>query len=61
MEIPLKDVITRRRLSERWQPNDLSQGQIDMKLQWLPILGGWGGGGERRRDQPNEKVPNHEF
>ena len=40
MEVPLKEVITRRRLSGSWKLNDVSKGQITMELQWLPILEG---------------------
>ena len=40
MEVPLKEVIARRRISGSWKLNDVPQGQINMELQWLPILEG---------------------
>ncbi len=40
MEVPLKEVIARRRISGTWNLNNVPQGQINMELQWLPILDG---------------------
>ena len=40
MEVPLREVIDRRRINGSWNLNDVPQGKIDMELQWLPILEG---------------------
>ena len=40
VEVPLKEVITRRRISGSWNLNDVDEGKIDMELLWLPILEG---------------------
>ena len=40
VEVSLNEVITRRRISGRWDLNDVPQGSVEMELQWLPILEG---------------------
>ncbi len=40
VEVPLKEVIARRRISGTWNLNNVLQGQINMELLWLPILEG---------------------
>ena len=40
VEVSLKEVIDRRRISGTWNLKDVPQGQIRMELQWLPILEG---------------------
>ena len=40
VEVPLKEVITKRRISGDWDLNDVPQGKVSMELQWLPILEG---------------------
>jgi len=40
VEVPLKEVISRRRISGSWNLNDVDEGKIDMELLWLPILEG---------------------
>ena len=40
VEVSLKEVVTRRRISGSWNLSDVPQGSIEMELQWLPILEG---------------------
>lgn len=38
VDVPLREVVERRRLADTWALNDIPEGRIEMELQWLPVL-----------------------
>lgn len=38
VEVPLRQVIEQRSMHDTWRLNDVPFGQIEMELQWLPVL-----------------------
>ena len=38
VDIPLREVVERKRLTNTWSLNDIPEGRIEMELEWLPVL-----------------------